>query len=129
MRTPESGKALLHGDVTGAIIRAAHAVHNILGCGLLEKVYVNALDWELALDGRKVGRQVEFPVMFREKNVGLYYADLVVDQAVIVEVKAVDAIADTHRAQLINYLRISGLRVGLIVNFAKKRLEYERIIV
>jgi GxxExxY protein len=129
MRTPESGKALLHGEVTGAIIHAAHAVHNILGCGLLEKVYVSALEWELTLDGMKVGRQVEFPVIFREKNIGIYYADLVVDQAVIVEVKAVDAITDAHRAQLINYLRISGLRVGLIINFAKKRLEYERLIV
>ena len=98
MRTPRRGKALLHGEVTGAILRAAYAVHNILGCGLLEKVYENALAWELMLDGRKVGRQVEFPVLFREKNVGLYYADLVVDQAVIVEVKAVDAITDAHRA-------------------------------
>ena len=129
MKTPESGKALLHGEITAAIIRAAHAVHNIVGFGLLEKVYVNALAWELTLDGRKVAQQVEFPVIFREKNVGIYYADLVFDQAVIVEVKAAEAITDAHRAQLINYLRISGLRAGLIINFGKPRLECERLIV
>ena len=129
MRTTRTGQALLHGEVTGAILRSAHAVHNILGCGLPEKVYENALVWELTLDGRKANRQVEFPVIFREKNVGLYCADIVVDEVVIVEVKAVDAITDAHRAQLLNYLRISGLRVGLLINFAKPRLEYERLVV
>jgi len=61
--------------------------------------------------------------------VGVYYGDLVVDEKVIVEVKAVDALLNVHRAQLLNYLRISGLRVGLLLNFANPKLEYERIII
>ena len=60
---------------------------------------------------------------------GVYYGDLVVDEKVIVEVKAVDALLNVHRAQLLNYLRISGLRVGLLLNFANPKLEYERIII
>ena len=128
-RMPLKDGELLHKELTGAIIRVAHAVHNTLACGLLEKVYENGLAWELTLDGRQVIQQAEFPVMFREKNVGTYYADMVVDGKVIVEVKAVDVITDIHRAQLINYLRISGLRVGLIINFSRPRIEFERTVV
>lgn len=122
-------KEFLYKELTGEIIEAACEVHNTLGCGLLEKVYENSLAWELELRGRKVSSQKEFKVIYREKEVGIYYADLVVDDKVIVEVKAVEKIDDIHRAQLLNYLRISGLRVGLIINFAKPKLKYERFIV
>ena len=122
-------KEFLYKKLTGEIIEAAYEVHNTLGCGLLEKVYENSLAWELELRGRKVSSQKEFKVIYRKKEVGLYYADLVVDDKVIVEVKAVEKIDDIHRAQLLNYLRISGLRVGLIINFAKPKLKYERFII
>ncbi|MDH4163729.1 MAG: GxxExxY protein [Nitrospirota bacterium] len=120
---------LLHRDLTKEIIESAFKVHNALGCGLLEKVYGNALVWDLELKKKKVGPQQEFSVMYRDKEVGVYYADLVVDEKVIVEVKSVDKIDDVHRAQLLNYLRISGLRVGLLINFARPKLECERFVV
>ena len=122
-------KEFLYKELTGEIIESAFNVHNTLGCGLLEKVYENSLAWELELRGRKVSSQKEFRVIYREKEVGIYYADLVVGDKVIVEVKAIENIDDIHRAQLLNYLRISGLRVGLIMNFAKPKLQYERFII
>jgi GxxExxY protein len=122
-------KEFIYKELTGDIINSACKAHNTLGCGLLEKVYENSLAWELELRGRKVSSQKEFKVIYRKKEVGIYYADLVVDDKVIVEVKAVEKIDDIHRAQLLNYLRISGLRVGLIINFAKPKLKYERFIV
>jgi len=122
-------KDLLHKEITKEIIDSAYKVHNALGCGLLEKVYGNALVWDLMLKEKKVSAQQEFKVRYRDKEVGIYYADLVVEDKVIVEVKSVEAFDDIHRAQLLNYLRISGLRVGLLINFAKPKLEYERFVV
>ena len=122
-------KEFLYKELTGEIIEAACNIHNTLGCGLLEKIYENSLAWELELRKRKVSLQKEFKVIYRKKEVGIYYADLVVDNKVIIEVKAVENIDDIHRAQLLNYLRISGLRIGLIINFAKPKLKYERFIV
>lgn len=125
----DTEKQFLYKELTGEIIESAFSVHNTLGCGLLEKVYENSLAWELELRGRKISLQKEFRVVYRKKEVGIYYADLVVEDKVIVEVKAVENIDDIHRAQLLNYLRISGLRVGLIINFAKPKLQYERFII
>ena len=122
------GKKLIHSDITSGIIRASFAVHNALGCGLAEKIYENALAWELTLDGRKAEQQREFPVVFREKVVGTYVADVLVEQKVLVEIKAADEVLDVHRAQLLNYMRIAGIRVGLLVNFGKPKLEFERMI-
>jgi GxxExxY protein len=120
---------LLHRELTKDIIDSAFKVHNVLGCGLLEKVYGNALVWDLELKKKKVVSQKEFKVLYRNKEVGIYYADLVLEDAVIVEVKSVEKIDDIHRAQLLNYLRISGLRVGLLVNFSRPKLEFERLVV
>lgn len=122
-------KELLHRELTKEIIDSAYKVHNALGCGLLEKVYGNALTWDLNLKKKKAISQQEFRVRYRDKEFGIYYADLVVEDKVIVEVKSVEKIDDIHRAQLLNYLRISGVRVGLLVNFAKPKLDYERLVV
>jgi GxxExxY protein len=100
-----------------------------LGCGLLEKVYGNALVWDLELKKKKVVSQKEFRVLYRDKAVGVYYADLVLEDAIIIEVKSVEKIDDIHRAQLLNYLRISGLHIGLLVNFLRPKLEFERLVV
>ena len=115
--------------MTKQIIDSAFKVHNALGCGLLEKEYGNALIWDLQLKKRKVVPQQEFKVLYLDKEVGIYYADLVVEDKVIIEVKSAEKLDDIHRAQLLNYLRISGLRVGLLVNFARPKLEYERLVV
>ena len=96
---------------------------------MLEKVYGNALSWDLKLNNRLVVEQKEFRVIYRDREVGCYFGDLVVDEKVIVEVKAVERLDNIHRAQLLNYLRISGLRVGLLLNFANPKMEYERIVV
>jgi GxxExxY protein len=115
----DTEKELLHRESTKEIIDSLYKVQNALGCGLLERVYSNALIWDLELKKRKVVSQQEFRVLYRDRDVGIYYADLVVEDKVIVEVKSVENIDDVHRAQLLNYLRISGLRVGLLVNFSR----------
>jgi GxxExxY protein len=120
---------ILHQELTQDIIGAAFDVHNALGCGLLEKVYENALAHELGLRKHMVTPQKEFTVTYKDKEVGVYYADLVVDDSVVVEVKSVSALEDVHRAQLLNYLRISGIRVGMLLNFARPKLKFERLIV
>lgn len=125
----KSEKEFLYKELTSDILDAAFRVHNALGCGLLEKVYGNALAWEMELRNRKVEVQREYRVVYREKEVGLYYADLVIEGIVIVEVKSVESLDDVHRAQLINYLKLSGLRVGLLINFARPKVEYERFAV
>jgi GxxExxY protein len=122
-------KEFLYKDLTKEIMDSAFRVHNALGCGLLEKVYENALVWDLELKKQKVVPQQEFKVLYREKEVGKYYADLVIGDSVIIEVKSVEKIEDVHRAQILNYLRISGIRVGLLINFAKPKLEYQRLVV
>ncbi len=124
-----SEKEFLYKDLTREIMDSAFKVHNALGCGLLEKVYENALAWDLKLKDKKVTSQHEFNVLYRDKEVGTYYADLVVGDSVIVEVKSVEKIDDIHRAQILNYLRISRLRVGLLLNFAKPKLEYRRLVI
>jgi GxxExxY protein len=120
---------ILHQELTQDIIGAAFDVHNALGCGLLEKVYENALALELALRHHVVTPQKEFTITYKNKEVGVYYADLVVDDSVVVEVKSVSALEDVHRAQTLNYLRVSGIRVGLLLNFAKPKLKFEGLVV
>ncbi len=122
-------KEFIYKELTSEIIEASFNVHNTIGCGLLEKVYENSLAWELELRGKRISSQKEFKVVYREKEVGTYYADLIIDDKVILEIKSVEKIDNIHRAQLLNYLRISGKRVGLIINFARPKLEYERLII
>jgi len=118
---------VLHEELTQDIIGAAFDVHNALGCGLLEKVYENALAYELALRNHVVAPQREFRVSYRGKDVGIYFADLVIDDKVVVEVKSASDLADVHRAQVLNYLRISGIRVGLLLNFAKPNTQIREV--
>ena len=125
----QPGEEYLHQELTKDILASAFRVHNSIGCGLLEKVYGNAMSWDLKLNNRNAVEEKEFKVVYREREVGAYYGDLVVDEKVIVEVKAVEKLNNVHRAQLLNYLRISGMRVGLLLNFANPKLEYERIII
>lgn len=125
----KSEKEFLYKEITGKIIEAAHQVHNTIGCGFLEKIYENSLIRELELNDLEISSQKEFRVVYKEHEVGIYYADLVVDSKVIVEVKAVEKISDVHRAQIINYLKISGVRVGMLINFSRTALEYERFVV
>jgi GxxExxY protein len=118
-----------HGsDLTEVIIGATFEVANVLGAGFLEKVYERALIRELALRGMDAKPQVSFPVSYKGQYLGEYVADLVVEQKVIVELKCVDHFANEHLAQCINYLKASGLRVALLINFQRPRVEWKRVL-
>ncbi len=121
-------KKFKHSEITEKILGAAFEVHNTLGCGFLEKVYENALIEELRLRGVKVEAQKEIQVFYKNKKVGTYIADLVIEGKVIVGLKAVESISTVHMAQVLNYLKASGYEVGLILNFAKTKLEYQRFV-
>jgi GxxExxY protein len=114
-------------DVTEAVIGAAFTVSNTLGCGFVEKVYENALAIELRGRGYEVQQQAPMEVRYREEIVGLFSADLIVGGQVVVELKAVQALDRVHRAQCMNYLRASGIRTGLLINFGLPRLDVLRV--
>ena len=120
-------KVYSHAPLTEFILKCCYDVANELGIGFLEAVYKNALI--VALNDRplKIETEKVFEVIFRTRRVGLYIADLVVDNAVIVEVKSCAALLPVHQAQLINYLTASSCPVGLLVNFGNKRLEIKRL--
>ena len=103
---------------TGKVIGAAIEVHRTLGPGLLESAYEACLAYELAERGLKVEQQKSLPVTYKEVALDVgYRLDLLVDEKVIVEIKSVDRLAPIHRAQLISYLKLTGLKVGLLINF------------
>ena len=108
----------IENDCSHAIIGAAVEVQRVLGVGLLESAYSAALAIELAERGLRFEREAPIIARYKGREVGLAYrADFIVEQAVIVEAKAVDALIDIHRAQVLSYLRLSGLKLGLIINF------------
>jgi GxxExxY protein len=114
-------------SLTEVIIGCAYAVANALGVGYLEKVYENALVVALRNAGLKVLQQVEYNVIYEGHNVGKYIADLVVNESVLVELKAVRDFEAVHTAICINYLKVSGLPLCLLINFGKARVEVKRI--
>jgi GxxExxY protein len=114
--------------LTDRIIGAAQQVSTCLGCGFLEKVCENALRVELQRTGLRVEQQRSIEVRYREEIVGRYLADLVVEDSVVVELKAAGAIERIHEAQCMNYLRATGHRICLLLNFGRPRLEIRRIV-
>jgi GxxExxY protein len=126
---PVISSILVEGELTEKILGAAFKVQNTLGAGFLEKVYENALSIELRKSGLTVECQKPFPVKYEGTVVGDYQADLVISAKVVVECKAVNNLDPVHEAQLMNYLKASGLRVGLLINFARPKLQYRRLVV
>lgn len=118
---------LKHSEITQAIIGCAFEVINELGAGFLESVYEKALHLALLEKGLRVESQHPARVLFRGHNVGDFDADLLVEEKVIVELKAVKAILPEHQAQVINYLNATGIEVGLLINFGNSKLEYRRM--
>ena len=114
-------------DLTHRVIGCAYRVSNTLGAGFLEKVYENALVIELRKAGLAVEQQKPLPVRYEGQIVGDYVADLLVDRAVLVELKAVSALDDVHLAQCINYLKAADLKLCLLMNFGQPRVEIRRI--
>jgi GxxExxY protein len=115
-------------QLTYAINGAVFEVNRILGPGFLEKVYENALLVELEHNGIKAQAQAPIRVTYKEAIVGDYIADILVDDRVIVELKTVERIERIHEAQLLNYLKATGIKVGLLVNFKNTKAEIKRLV-
>ena len=115
-------------QITEKIIGCVHQVSNILGTGFLEKVYENALAMELAQAGLPVAQQRRIEVRYKEVLVGDFVADILVEECVIVEIKAVKALDDVHTAQCLNYLKATGLQVCLLVNFGAPKATVKRVV-
>jgi len=115
---------LIHADVSSRVIGAAIEVHRELGPGLLESAYEECLCYELSQAGLAFERQLALPVQYKRIRLDCgYRADLVVQKVVLVELKAVSFVTEVHEAQLMTYLRISGVRVGLLINFNSATLK------
>ena len=114
---------------TYAIIGAAMAVHSELGCGFLERVYQEALAMEFTERGIAYQKELTIPVAYRGKPLdAVYRADFVCHESVIVEVKAVSELADSHSSQALNYLKATGLQRAIVLNFGESRLKYRRVV-
>jgi GxxExxY protein len=115
-------------ELTGAILQAAFALHNTLGAGFLERVYSNALAIELDRKVLMFVQNVQLQVKYRGTIVGDYIADMIVENRVILELKACASLDPSQSAQLMNYLRAANIRVGLLLNFGRPKLEYRRFV-
>jgi len=118
----------IHTDITSKILKAYFNVFNQLGYGFLEKVYENAMLIELKSFGLNCEKQKPIKVYYNEQLVGDYYADIVVENKVIIELKAVQNIIKEHEVQLVNYLKATGIEVGLLLNFGPKPQYKRRVL-
>jgi len=125
---PKHSSELLHADLVYEIVGAAFEVHNEIGYGLHEKPYENALVVELRSRGKIIDQQRRHEINYKGVHVGEFIPDLIVDDLVVVDAKVLDRIGSLERAQMLNYLRITNLRVGVIINFWKRKLEWERLV-
>ena len=115
-------------DITYEIRGAVFEVNNVLGSGFLEKVYENSLLIEIKTRGLKSESQVPLKVTYNDEIVGDYFADIIVEENVLVELKTVDKLSRIHEAQLLNYLKATGIQVGLLVNFFHPKVEIKRYV-
>jgi len=122
------GRGLLHGELVYSIVGCAFEVLREIGHGLHEHPYENSLVVEFGLRGIKYDQQRRFGVFYKGIQVSEFVPDIIVDNAVIVDAKVIDRISDHERGQMVNHLRITKLRVGLIINFKKPKLEWERLV-
>jgi len=125
---PDNVKHVVYKELSYQIMAAAFDVHNNLGPGFLEKVYENALLMELSERKIKAIPQKELIVYYKDHKVGIYAADIVVNDEIILELKAVDSLIKFHDAQLLNYLKCTGLKLGILINFGSERLEFKRLV-
>ena len=119
---------LLHSEITAEIIGAGCEVWRVLGYGFLEKVYENALVAELRRRGLNVQQQVAIDVVYKSEIVGQYLADLVLNSAVLIELKAEKELQFQHEAQLLNYLKATNLCVGMLMNFGQAGCKWKRLV-
>jgi GxxExxY protein len=119
---------IIHEELTGAIIGIAMEVLNELKPGLNEVLYERAMVIELRRRGHEVAVQESFPVFYRAELIGNLIPDLIVDQSIIVDPKVVSAFSETHVAQMIGYLNITGIELALLLNFKNARLDWKRVV-
>ena len=119
---------LIYPDLSYKVMGLAMSVHRELGPGFMEKVYENALMLLLNQNSIPSQQQIPLKVMFKGVIVGDYIADILVDDKIIIELKACEKMDNIHKAQVINYLKATNKKLGLLINFGKKGLEYERLI-
>ncbi len=119
---------ILYKDTSYKIVGLAMEVHSKLGYGFLEKVYENAMMVLFRRESISAKQQAPITVYFDGEIVGDYYADILVEDKIILELKALEKITDAHRAQTLNYLKATGLRLAILLNFGKQKLEYERFV-
>jgi GxxExxY protein len=117
----------IHSELTDKIIGCAYDVYNQLGFGFMEKVYENAMMIKLPQKGLEVVQQAPINVYFEDNLVGEYFADILVNSTVILEFKAVSALSKAHEVQLVNYLKATGMKVGLLINFGEKLKVIRRV--
>lgn len=121
-------KELLYKELSYKVTGLAMQVHTKLGYGFLEKVYENALMVLLRKEGITAEQQAPITVYFEGEIVGEYYADILIEEKIILELKATEKIVDNHVAQALNYLKATGLQLAILLKFGKERLEYKRIV-
>jgi GxxExxY protein len=114
--------------ITKEIIGKSFKVSNTLGNGFLEKVYQNALFYELTKSGLNVKQQYPLEVFYEDKVVGEFFADILVEDKIILELKATKALEDIHLAQILNYLKACSINFGLLINFGTPRVEIKRVV-
>jgi len=121
-------KEIIYRELSYEIIGLAMEVHSKLGYGFMEKVYENALMFLFKREGIYAKQQLPIKVYFEGEIVGDYIADILVDEKIILEIKALEGIMDINRSQALNYLKATNLRLAIILNFGKKRFQYERLV-
>ena len=121
-------RAMLHKEITEKIIGASFEVYNQLGYGLLEKVYKNAMQVELVRSGLQCQTEHPIKILYKGANVGNYFADLFVEGSVIVELKIAPSYNSADEAQLLNQLKATRVRVGMLINFGKQKVEFKRMV-
>ncbi|MGE0918631.1 GxxExxY protein [Trichlorobacter lovleyi] len=119
---------MLYKDLSYKIMSSVFEVHNTLGPGFLEKIYENALIAELLLRGILAEAQKPLVVQYKGIEVGCYCADIIVNGQILLELKAVETLNKAHEAQVLNYLKATGLELGILINFGKERIESKRFV-
>ncbi|HHH40488.1 MAG TPA: GxxExxY protein [Chloroflexi bacterium] len=119
---------IIYPELSYRVMKAVFEVHNLLGPGFVERIYERALAYELSSQGISFERQKEIVVRYKGQRVGVHRLDFLVDGKIILELKAVRALDDVFRLQVLSYLKATALRLGILVNFGTKRVEFVRIV-
>jgi len=128
-RVATNSTNIIYRDLSYDIMGAIFEVHKELGPGFLESVYHKALVEEFSRRGMKVETQKTIDLVYKDRKIGAHRLDLVVDNKVVVELKTAERFSIHHKAQLTSYLKASGYKLGILVNFSKSRVEYQRVVI